>query len=423
MRVLISTFGTRGDIQPAIALGQGLLARGHAAAVCTAEGYRPFIEEHGVPYAFMRNDALELTQEALPHIAGLGSAVRTGRRMQQALRRSLDDEWRAAESFQPDLIVYHPKMLGSLHIAEKLDIPAVLTLPLPFYTPTADFPVPFLARFALGGRLNRLTYQFQRLAPVLYGGLVNDFRRRTLGLLPRGRFADPLQRADGSPVPILYAFSRHVLPVPQDYPPHVHVTGSWFLVRPTAWAPAPELVRFLAAGPPPVYVGFGSMVGASAATRATLVLAALARTGQRGILASGWGGLQVADLPDTVSMVESVPHDWLFPQVAAVVHHGGAGTTAAGLRAGKPTLICPFLGDQPFWGKVVHRLGAGPAPLPLAKLTADQLATGMSQLIANPSYREQAAAIGERIRAEDGVGRAIALLTELSAPAPRTTAR
>lgn len=423
MRILITTFGTRGDIQPYIALGQGLLAAGHQVAIATAEGYRPLVEAYGVPYAFMSNEVFQLTQDALTRVNGLGGAIQTARRMAPAIRRSLDDEWAAAQAFQPDLIVYHPKCLGSAQVAEKLDVPAILSLPLPFFTPTSAFPIPFLSQLALGGRVNRFSYRFQRIAALMWGGTVNDFRRKSLGLPPISRFADALNRVDGTPTPILYPFSRFVVPVPNDYPPHVHVTGYWFLDHTADWRPDPALVRFLEAGPPPVYVGFGSMVGGrKAKERASLVLAALARSGQRGILASGWGGIAAARLPDDVFMVDSIPHDWLFPRVGAVVHHGGAGTTAAGLRAGKPTLICPFLADQPFWGKIVHRLGAGPRPMPLAQLTVDQLADGISQLVEDPSFRVRATAIGERIRSEDGVARAVEIIVQLaSAPPARST--
>jgi sterol 3beta-glucosyltransferase len=191
----------------------------------------------------------------------------------------------------------------------------------------------------------------------------------------------------------------------------VHVTGYWFLDRKTDWQPPAELVRFLEAGTPPVYVGFGSMSGTKAQERAKIVLEALDQTGQRGLLASGWGGLQAADLPDSVFMLEQVPHDWLFPQVSAVVHHGGAGTTAAGLRAGKPTLIVPFIADQPFWGKVVDEAGLGPQPIPQKKLTATTLSAAIRQMVSEDDMRRRAEAVGEKIRAEDGIGSAVQLIS------------
>jgi sterol 3beta-glucosyltransferase len=150
---------------------------------------------------------------------------------------------------------------------------------------------------------------------------------------------------------VLYSFSRHVLPPPKDWSENVHVTGYWILDETNCWQPPPELLDFLDAGPPPIFVGFGSMGGRNPARTTRLVLEALAKTGQRGLLVTGWGGLETEEEPDNVFKVENAPYDWLFPRMAAVVHHGGAGTTAAGLQAGKPSVICPFVADQPFWGQ------------------------------------------------------------------------
>src|SRR5262249_46448284 len=160
---------------------------------------------------------------------------------------------------------------------------------------------------------------------------------------------------------------------------------------------SPELVQFLKNGTPPVYVGFGSMGAKGAAKRAEIVLEALKKSGQRGLLARGWGGLKAEDLPSNVFMLEEVPHDWLFPQVAAVIHHGGAGTTAAGLRAGKPSIICPFLGDQPFWGNLVYDAGVGPKPIPQRKLTAERLAEAIQIAVTDENMIRKASAIGEKI--------------------------
>ena len=415
MRIMIATVGTRGDIQPFIALGQGLQAAGHEVTVCAADGYRSFIETHGPGFAPMGSEVLRLSQQALSRVNGLASAVQAGREMMPAMRRSLDEAWDAARAMQPDLIVYHPKSLSGVHIAEKLNIPAVLSLPLPLLTPTSAFPSPALARLEPGGWFNRMTYHVQRLAMMPYSGMVNDFRRQTLGLPPLSRFADGLHHRDGTPLPILYSYSRHVLPVPEDFPPHVHVTGYWFLDRPEDWQPDPGLVSFLNAGPPPVYIGFGSMAAvAGSRQRASLLIDALATSGQRGLLDRGWGDLEAPVSSGNVMTIDNVPHDWLFPRVAAVVHHGGAGTVAAGLRAGKPTLICPVMADQPFWGQVVHRRGVGPAPIPLAKLTAVRLASGINELVTDPAYRERATALGEQIRSEDGVAVAVDILSRIA---------
>lgn len=407
-RIMISTFGTRGDIQPFIALGKGLKTAGYEVAICTPEGFKPFVEEHGLYYLCMDNELLRLTQAVLDDLGGIGEMMNIPSKMKSALRRSMDDEWNAARAFQPDLIIYHPKCFGSFHVAEKLQIPAIMSLPLPFYTPTREFPVPFLSNIQLGPWFNRFSYRLMLLLPnLMYGGMVNDFRKQSLGLSPLGRFANWLVRSDGSPVPVLYPYSQHILPVPQDFPPHVHVTGYWFLDHAADWQPETGLLRFLETGSVPVYIGFGSMGSRKGEQRAGIVLEALEKSGQRGVLVSGWGGLKTSHLSESVYMVESVPHEWLLPRVAAVVHHGGAGTTAAGLRAGKPSVICPFIADQPFWGKLVYQRGVGPKPILQMDLTADRLAEAITMAVQDKTMQNRAAELGQQIRAEDGIARAV----------------
>lgn len=410
-KILITTFGTWGDIQSYIALGKELKAAGYSVAICTPEGFSSAIREHKIEHLVMDNDLLELTQAGLGETGGIGETLSIARKVVPAVRHSMDEEWDAARTFQPDLIIYHPKCLGSFHIAEKLQLPAIVALPLPFYTPTKEFPVPFWSGIQLGGWFNRLSYHFMAgMSTAMYRGTINDFRVKTLALSPMGSSPDLLVRSDGTSVPVLYPYSAHLLPVPEDFPPHVHVTGYWFLDRSNGWHPESRLVDFLQSGTPPVYVGFGSMGAKGAAKRTKIILEALEKSGQRGVLASGWGGLSASNLPSNIFMVNSVPHDWLFPQMAAVVHHGGAGTTAAGLRAGKPTIICPFLGDQPFWGKIIYKQGVGPKPIPEKQISANRLVEALVTTLQDESLKQRAAALGAKIRAENGVARAIEII-------------
>jgi sterol 3beta-glucosyltransferase len=242
---------------------------------------------------------------------------------------------------------------------------------------------------------------------LLFGGVVAQWRKETLKLPPRSLAANELHWADGRPVPVLLAFSRHVLPPPPDWPESVRVTGYWFLNEGQSWHPPPGLLEFLSAGPPPVMVGFGSMAGRNPARTTRIVLDALMQSGQRGLIVTGWGGLGISNPPAGVHAIEFAPYDWLLPRVAAVVHHGGAGTTAAGLHAGKPTVICPFVSDQPFWGKRVTALGVGPPPIPQRKLTAPKLARAIQQAVSDTAMRQRAAELGAQIRAEDGIASAV----------------
>ncbi|MEL6263944.1 MAG: glycosyltransferase, partial [Cyanobacteria bacterium J06626_6] len=205
-------------------------------------------------------------------------------------------------------------------------------------------------------------------------------------------------------------YSRHVAPEPTDWPENVIASGYWFLDQQTAWEPPADLKAFLDSGDAPVYVGFGSMAGRDPERLTRIVIGALQQAKVRGILATGWGGLSAEDLPKTIFKLEQAPHDWLFPQMAAVVHHGGAGTTAAGLRAGCPTVICPFFGDQPFWGQRVRELGVGSGPIPQKQLTVEKLAAAIQTVTTNSTAQQKAKALGEKLRQEDGIARAIALI-------------
>lgn len=413
MRVLIFTFGTRGDIDPFAALAERLGASGHVAVLAAPEPYRDAVPS-GVDFEPLATEMDRVMRAGMAELGGPAQALPLARQMLGAMRTSLKEQWDIAQRVRPTIIVAHPKALGGLHIAERLGVPFVAALPLPFLTPTNAFPVPFLAR-PLPWRLNRLTYQFNRFTALVYGGMINRFRRKHLGLPRMSRLSDYLTTRGNEPVPVLYPFSRHVVPVPGDYPATAHVTGYWFRETTSTWEPPSDLVDFLQGSRPVVYVGFGSMgFGAKAEQRGQVVLQALRRAGVRAVVATGWGSLAVQPTND-VFVVDAIPHDWLFPRVDAVVHHGGSGTTAAGLRAGKPTLICPVLGDQPFWGRRIHELGAGPLPLPIRGATPDLLANRILDVITRQEYAIVSATIGERLALEDGIGNAVEVLQSVQA--------
>ncbi len=406
MNILILTLGTRGDVQPYVALGAGLQAAGHTVTLATAQPFAQFVSERGLTFFPVRGKYLELlqTSQGKAAVAGKGNRLALLRTVMPMLRALLDDVWLAANSAGFDMVIYHPKSLGGHAIAEKLGIPGILAMPAPLYSPTRAYPSPILPVGNLGGMLNRLSHPLMvSLASLSTRGLVNRWRKDALGLPPAG---DELV-LHGRPLPRLYGYSPAVVPTPSDWDEYSLASGYWFLDRLPDWRPSEALVAFLQSGPPPVYVGFGSMPAEDAATKATIVVEALARAGQRGVLAAGWGGLAASDVPASVHVLDDAPHDWLFPRMAAVVHHGGAGTTGAGLRAGVPTLVCPFFGDQHFWGRRVAALGVGPDPIPQKQLTAERLAGAIQILTGDPAMRQRAAALGETIRAEDGIGRAV----------------
>lgn len=399
-------------MQPYVALGRGLQAAGHTVSVCTCEHFAGFVTDHGLDYRHMNNGFVDLIEslEGRAALEGMGSLFGTIRvlftlvpKVGPLQVRTQHDAWQAAQAVQPDLIVFHPKVAGAMDIAEALGVPVVMAPPFPQYVPTRDFPAVGLPDWPLGDIYRRSTYRLVHfLGHRIGGGPLRTWRRRN-GLGPRparlGLFTD----ARGQAVPVLHGYSPHLVPTPTDWPSTALTMGAWTLPGAPDWTPPQALVEFLAAGPPPVYVGFGSMAGRNPGRVTAIVLEALQRSGRRGVLASGWGGLAALAVPPGVMVIEHAPHDWLFPQMAAVVHHGGAGTTQAGLRAGRPSIVCPFFGDQPFWGRCVHALGAGPAPIQQRRLTAGRLADAIVAATTDPGIAAAAEALGRHLRAERGV--------------------
>jgi sterol 3beta-glucosyltransferase len=405
-KICILTFGTRGDVQPYIALGLGLKAAGYAVTIATLDEFRSLILDYGLQHDTLRGDFLKAAQtvEGRSALEGRGNPLKLLSQYVEMARETLEDEWASAQ--KADVLIYNSAALGGYHIAEKLGIPACASFPAPLYTPTGEFPSPFLP-FRNLGPFNKLSHRlFAAIGPVMYRRPIREWRRDVLGL-PPAKGEDGLH---GKPVTKLYAYSPAVVPRPADWDESSVATGYWFLDAPADWRPGPALVEFLQAGPLPVYVGFGSMFMNGGRRKTEIVLKALKLAGQRAVLATGWGGLTAENTPGGTFVLDAVPHDWLFPRVAAVVHHGGAGTTGAALRAGKPSVICPFVGDQHFWGRRVEALGAGPPPIPQRKLTAERLADAIKIAVTDGEMRQGAASLGEAIHAEDGVGRAIAMI-------------
>jgi UDP:flavonoid glycosyltransferase YjiC (YdhE family) len=313
-----------------------------------------------------------------------------------------------------DCIIYPPLGMSGYHIAERLGVPSVLASLVPLST-TGSSPVIGAPQLPLGRVYNRLTYTVaEQMGWQPFRKLVNRWRRDVLGI-SNAPFLGPMRQVEHLRRPILYGFSPSVVPRPNDWGPHIHVTGYWFADPDAKWRPPDELVRFLDAGPRPVYVGFGSMTDRDPAGMAKIVLGAIGRAKCRAVVLSGWAGLPgVTDRPD-VHFIDNVPHEWLFPEMAAVVHHGGAGTTHFGLRAGVPTVVVPFFTDQPFWAGRVSDLGVGPKPIPRRELTVDRLAAALRQSVGDPVIRSRAEAFGRSIREEHGVARAVEVFGSLFA--------
>jgi sterol 3beta-glucosyltransferase len=408
LNVTIVTLGTRGDVQPFVALGAGLKEAGHEVTLVTGKGFGTMVSGRGLRYVALDVDLLELAQspEGRAALRSPRGALRMARGLMPTVRKMLVDQWEAAALSGADAVVYHPKAMGGYHVAEALGIPGFLALPVPALSPTRAFPVPVLPLPDLGGPLNKLSYgAFFRSITLPYRGMVNRWRKETLGLPALPLSASELELR-GEPVVRLYPCSPHVVPVPSDWDESSAMSGYWFLDAGSDWRPPDELATFLEDGPPPVYVGFGSAAPDPEGSRAA-ALAALRRLGLRGVLVTG---RSVMASPEVVE-IEGAPHDRLFPRMAAVVHHGGAGTTAEGLRAGRPTAVFPSnFGDQLFWGRRVHALGVGPEPVPQKRLTAEGMVAAIHSITDDEGMRRRAAALGEKIQAEHGVARAVEIV-------------
>lgn len=424
MKILIATFGVRGDVQPYLALAVGLQSAGHRVTLVTSDNFTGWIHSYGVSTHPARFNMVEFTQK--PETQALlrsGNLIRQVRLLRDLMRQNAeaqDDVWAAIQD--ADFVIQSPTASGALEAVSQRGIPAAFAAPVPF-APTRAFPSFFLgaARFSLGAGYNALTHALMhRVLWSAMGGPTTNPLRRKLGLRPWGSYADVLAHSRRLGAPWLYGFSAHVLPRPTDWDESQHVTGYWFLDPAPGWAPPEDLVHFLKAGPSPVYVGFGSMNHADPERQTRLALQALELSGQRGVLLTGWGGLRRQAAPATVYFVDDVPHTWLFPKMAALVHHGGAGTTGAGLRAGVPNLITPLApNDQPAWAERVVKLGVGPR-LPRRKaLTAETLATAILTAVNDQAMRARAAGLGQALRAEDGVAKAVAIVEQHAARLPR----
>lgn len=412
MNITIVAGGSRGDVQPYIALGQGLRAAGYHVRLLSSENFEPLVTEAGLAFGSTGASVEDIVQsEEWRKLTESGNFLAILGGMQREMKRAAGD---MAQRMPPlvqgsDLIITGMAGLSGVHsIADHFNIPVIQAFVFPF-TPTREFSSPLVPGLPFGKTLNHLSFQVTRQMFWQNFKVVDSATRQALGLAGTP-FWGPYRSIAQKQAPVLYGYSRHVLPRPQDWDATHHVTGYWFLDAADDWTAPADLMRFLEAGTPPVYIGFGSMMSRNPQEAGEIALEALARSGQRGVLASGWGGLSPSDLPDTVHMISSMPHSWLFPRMGAVVHHGGAGTTAAGLRAGVPSIIVPFMGDQPFWGKRIADLGVGPQPIPRKKLTGQRLADAIQQAVSDTTMRQRASTLGQNIRAEDGIGEAVRLI-------------
>ena len=411
MRILIVTAGSRGDVAPFTGLGHRLQQAGHQVALAAHDRFAGLVRECGLEYRALPGDPLELVRART-----VAPSPEAAREVFAAFLDELGEGVLAAVAAGTDILLtaFGPAPLSRL-VADGFGIPSLGVYLAPG-VPTREFPPPGWSASGPLSPADNLAAGRELLART--GSLYADVLRRLRARLDLPA-ATPEAPSPPDDWPICHGFSPQVVPRPADWPATAHVTGYWWPAAPPRWEPPYQLVDFLRAGPPPVFVGFGSMTPTHEHLH-EVVAAAVERVGVRAVVQSGWAELGAAG--DDILVVGDLPHDWLFPRTAAVVHHAGAGTTGAGLRAGVPAVPVPVLVDQPFWADRLHRLGVAPHPVPLPELTADTLAGALRSCLDRPSYRDRATQLARRIRAEDGAALVLSLITQLDGergPEPR----
>ncbi|MBN1450498.1 MAG: glycosyltransferase family 1 protein [Anaerolineales bacterium] len=412
MKITLLTYGSRGDVQPFLALAIGLQKAGHVVKLAAPHRFEDFVGAYDIPFIPLAGDPEVISQRL--NDAG-ANPIRMVRAMSDYIFSIADQVARQAFAAcdEADLIIHSFLFTTGGHsLARRLGIPDVSVQTFPIFAPTRAFPPVSMPELLPGS----LSYFFHWLTTQIFWHGGNIGFRRLKKADPETFDLDlhwPFSADDDRPrTPLVLACSPTIIPRPNDWSAsHIHIPGYFFLDTSETYQPPAALAGFLAGGEPPICVTFGSMIHRDVQRIYRAVLDAIDQTGNRAVILIGWGGLQDRHLPENVHVAEAVPHDWLFPRCKVVIHHGGAGTTAAGLRAGIPNIVVSFAADQPFWGKCVHAIGTGPSPIPVKKLTANRLSAALVEANGD-AIRNGAQAAGRTIRMEAGVGQTVKFIEE-----------
>ncbi|KAL1550341.1 sterol 3beta-glucosyltransferase [Salvia divinorum] len=411
LQIVMLIVGTRGDVQPFVAIGKRLQDYGHRVRLATHSNFKEFVLTSGLEFYPLGGDPKVLAEYMVKNKGFLPSGpseIPIQRNQMKEIIYSLlpackDPDMDTEIPFKADAIIANPPAYGHTHVAEALKVPIHIFFTMP-WTPTSEFPHP-LSRVKQSAGY-RLSYQIvDSLIWLGIRDMINDLRKKKLKLRPVTYLSG--SQGSESNIPHGYIWSPHLVPKPKDWGPKVDVVGFCFLDLATNYEPPESLVNWLKAGTKPIYIGFGSLPVVEPEKMTKIIIDALERTKQRGIINKGWGGLgNLAEEKDFAYLLDNCPHDWLFLQCAAVVHHGGAGTTAAGLKAACPTTIIPFFGDQPFWGERVHARGVGPPPIPVDEFSLEKLVDAINFML-DPQVKGRAVELAKAMENEDGVTGAV----------------
>jgi sterol 3beta-glucosyltransferase len=419
MKITILTLGSRGHIQPFIALGLSLQHIGHTVCLATSLDFKNFVEQFGLecfpiaetsPEVICNRDAKKLAGTNASLVQFLLYYYQRRRSFSDYLSPCLKLSWQACQS--TEVIISNTLTFWGYDISQKLNIPFYIAPPAPT-GPTRKFPHPYLSsNLTLGSFLNYQTHILSRnFYWQFFREAVNAWRQQTLGLPPWRSNENPFAHMRSQKVPFLYQFSSHILPKPTDWSEESVITGYWHLQVPISYSPPPELTEFLEAGASPICFSFGSMVDPNPQELINTIFATLESTQQRGIILSEQSGINELGKTNSVYVTRSIPHSWLLSKVSAFVHHGGLGTTAASIQAGIPSIIIPYFNDHHFWGKRLAQLGVGPKPIPRKKMTVQRLSEAIREATTNSEMKTRLACLAKKLQQENGVKNAIAAMT------------
>ncbi|KAK4033344.1 sterol 3-beta-glucosyltransferase [Parachaetomium inaequale] len=420
LNIVIQVVGSRGDVQPFVALGMELQRHGHRVRLATHDTFCDFVRASGLEFFPVGGDPAELMAYMVrnPGLIPSMESLRAGdiQKKRRMVAEMLEGFWRSCGEPDPatqtpfvaEAIIANPPSFAHLHCAQALGVPLHLMFTMP-WTSTRSFCHP-LANLKAGGDISQEVANYVSYLTVEWmtwqglGDIINDWRI-TLDLEPVP-FSEGPGLAETLKVPFTYCWSPALVPKPNDWPAYIDVCG-FFFREPPNYTPDPDLAKFLAAGPPPIYIGFGSIVIDDPEALTATLLDAVRSTGVRAIISRGWsklGGNRASD--HNIFYLGDCPHEWLFQQVSVVIHHGGAGTTACGLLNGKPSVVVPFFGDQSFWGEMIAAAGAGPSPIPQKQLKATNLAEAI-RFCLTPEASAASQKMAAQMRSESGVRRAV----------------
>lgn len=400
--ITILCAGSRGDFQPYLALAMELKKLGKDVRITGMREFESFIRSYGIDFYPIQADfkSLNVDENMLKQAQSADNPLKmllTFNKMKKYGVLIANDYYASCEG--SELIIYHPGVTLGYFAAEKLGIPSILASPFPMHKTKEQTSVIQYGRKKSKPFTNQISYfMLQSMLWLASKDSVTGFWKKKFGGKPKG-FGHPYERHTNKQNPAVISCSNFVFNRPSDWNENIHQSGYWFVEEKTDYMPSKELSDFLSSGEKPVYIGFGSVFHADKKDiLSKLIVDALTKSGKRGIIC-GMG--KIDNLPSTVISIESIPHSWLFERVSAVCHHGGAGTTAAGFKAGIPSIVVPFANDQFAWAHRAYDLGVGSKPIPAKTLTSDNLAAAINFALQD-NIKIKAKTLAKNIATENG---------------------